>query len=89
MVKDTPHSKKNEYSSEKTEKMRPPKEVAGSQGSTQGNTYQNTLNQSNTSNNNLSQNDSYEKKEKINKYKMKIITSHQIEVEGGVEEPNV
>ena len=73
--------------------MRPAKELAISQGSTQGNTYQNKLNQSNTSNNmsnNVSQNDSYDRKEqKMNKYKMKIITSHQIEVQGGGEEPNV
>jgi hypothetical protein len=41
-------------------------------------------------------NDSYDKKcedssrndGKLNKYKMKIITSHQIEIEGG-EEPNL
>ena len=40
-------------------------------------------------NENSSHNDSTQKKEgKRNKYKMKIITSHQIQIEGG-EEPNV
>ena len=51
----------------------------------------------NLSNENISNNDSYEKKpevketkaEKVNKYKMKIISSHQIEIEGGSDEPNV
>lgn len=61
-----------------------------SQGSTQSNPNNVSEPNNRSKDNCSSNNDSYDKKDKdakLNKYKMKIITSHQIEIEG--EQPNV